>query len=721
VEYKFRTSFIKDHLLYFIDIPDLKDIKTRIQKKIDYERRKKVLSSYLLEDEPVKLDFTDIEEKYEKSTKVLKVTKKTDFFERSESEYEYYINKNEDRLLLLIKPSRESTDLGFAQNLVDRARAVSKRILEQNPNEKISIGYTGRYVKKLEDKEIIERDLKIITPVAFLMILISILIYFRRIRAVLVIGLPLASGLVWATGLVRLTIGHFNVITGFLLAILSGLGVDFGVHLYSRYIEERNRGKDIFESLEIVFRTTFLSNLTSTTTTAAAFFVLIISEFKGFSQFGYTAGMGMLLLLLGMLFAFPSIIVISDKIYPVRGGRQFRKVEHLRGKRVRFFRVIAWAGIIFTIFSMYGLFKANFNADFYSLGAPNTRVKKLEKKAEELIKMSLWPVIIYAQDWDTMKEVTKRINDLKDKGQLPTLDKLDSLYNYVPEKQEEKKKVMLEMKTLLRDSILSKLKGDEKKKVERLREIVDAGYIGLEDVPFELKRQFLGNKEGYFLFYYPNAGLAMSRVSTVKKMVDDLDKVSGQFKKSEIVLGSDAKIFYDIIQLIQREGPMIVALVLFAIFLLLWLDFKSFRSVLITLFPLTVGIIWIFGGMYLFGWKLNYFNIVMFPVIMGLGIDYGVHFFHRYKEEGRDHILFVMRTTGIAILIGGLTDIFGFGTLLFARYEGLATMGELAILGIATCIFAGILFMASLLEARKDAQHHGWLKTLIYRNPGSKK
>lgn len=766
VEYKFQTNFIKDHLLYFIEDIDLLDIKNRIQKKIDYERKSQLISKFLVVDKPVKLDFKDIEEKYEKSTKVLKVSSQTDLFDRSEKDYEYYINKDKDRLLLLIKPSRESTDIGFATTLVDTACEAAREFdpqaclkkerltliekfyasisngfsslfgLEKKEKKDafesreitnqgfLSIGYTGRYVKKIEDAKYIAKDLKTISPVALFLILLSVFIYFRRLRAVLVVGLPLVSGLIWSVGIVKLTIGYFNIITGFLIAILSGLGVDFGVHLYSRYIEERTRGKGVFEALEIVFKTTFLSNLTSTTTTAAAFFVLVISQFRGFSQFGYTAGMGMLLLLIGILFAFPSMVVITEKFFPLKIKRKMDHMDTKKGRRLPFYRLILFVSLVFTILSIVGVFKAPFSADFHKLAAQNTMGKQLEKKAEELIKMSLWPIIIYTKDYETMVQINKSINDLKDKGRLTSLDKLDSYANYLPDDQPAKKKIMLEIKELLRDSVLSKVKdADEKKKVKRLKEMVDMPYIEKQDIPLELSRQFFNDKvPGYFIFYYPRPNWNMSRASSVAKMVAEVQQIYKGIDKEKIIIASDAMIFHDILNLINQEGPIIVILALLAIFGLLWLDFRSLKQVLVVLFPLSIALIWIFGWTFIMGWEFNYFNVVMFPVIMGLGIDYGVHLFHRYKEEGRHNIYFIIKTTGMAILIGALTDIMGFGTLILALYKGIATMGEIAVAGIFSALVAGILFLASILEFRKDVQAHGIKKAILgHRHPGPDK
>ncbi len=843
VEFKFRTNFIKDNLLYFIDEEDLTDIKERIDKKITYERRTKIFSKHLTRgvSKPVKLDFKDIEDKYEKSTKVLKVTSKTDLFERSKEEFEYYINKDNDRLLLLIKPAKESTDIGFAKELFEKACEVARNgynhvsktvyspeagkgydslackvshrkspvesmfnwigdqiksvlpFLFSNKQEaqlvnnakypkELSIGYTGRYVKKIEDAKFIDKDLKTITPLALIFIFLSIFIYFRKLRAVLVVGLPLVSGLVWSVGMVSLTIGHFNIVTGFLIAILGGLGVDFGVHLFARYVEERNRGRDVFEALEIVFKTTFLSNLTSTATTAAAFLVLIISQFKGFSQFGYTAGVGMLLLLLGILFAFPSFIVISEKIRPLKTKKSVNHVDNKKGKKLPYYRLIIIGSILFLFISFFGLFNAKFNANFYYLGADNTMGKKLEKKAEELIKMSLWPVIIYAKDWETMTKITQKINELTDKNQLTTLDKVDSLYNYIPENQKEKKLLMLKIKESLRDSILSKLKGEEKKKVTRLREIVDASSIKKEHVPHELQRQFFGNlpkkfkvdyfeekvfkkvskeskmvinavykktKNGkfyklnkdipkkvidevhaifhdvgiseYFIFFYPKSNLNMSRAGTIKRLVKDIDKIYAAVDREKIIIASDAVIFNDILELIKSEGPIIVLLAIFAIIFLLWLDFRNFKHVFMALFPLGIGVLWIFGWIFLFGWSFNYFNVVMFPVIIGLGIDYGVHFLHRYIEEGHKDAFFVVRTTGMAILIGALTDIVGFGALMLALYRGVKTMGQVAVFGILSCVLAGILFLAAILELKNHAKKVGLKNAVLGNNKSDKK
>lgn len=727
VEFKFRTSFIKDHLLYFLSIQDLQEIKDKLKNKIAYERRKKILSSSLFVDKPVSLDFKDIEDRNADSTKVLKVSKQTDFLDKSESEYDYYLNDNDDMLLLLIKPAQDSSNLGFSENLLNKSKNIANEILNSDHfSNELKIGFTGRYVKKVEDSQIISQDLGFVSVLAVVLILLFVFFTFRNLRSVCVIGLTLLSGLFWSVGLVEMTIGYFNIISGFLVAILSGLGVDFQVNLFNRYTEERARGRNVYESLNIIFKTTFLSNFTTTITIAAAFFTLTISDFKGFSQFGFTAGAGMLLLLFDVILAIPAIIIISEKIRPMKLSKKvesIKNIDNLKGKRLPYYRLIIFAAIAMTVFSFIGLKNVKFNSNFYDLAAQNTIGRNLEKKAEESVQTSLWPFVIYTKDWNTMKEVTKHINNLKDQGKLPSLYKVDSISNYLPTEQEEKKAVMIEIKEQLRDSILSKLKNeDEKKKVNRLKTLVDAPFIkDIKEVPYELTRQFVGNVPGYFIFYYPHMNRSMSDSQSLKEMAGEIqsvyDTAPAHIDRSNIIISSDAMVFNDVMDLIVKEAPIIFGLLIFAMLFFMWLDSRKWRTIAITLVPLGIGFFWIFGVSFAAGWSFNFFNVMMLPIIMGISINYGVHLVHRIKEDGKANILFIFKTTGMSVYMGALTDLVGFGSLIFALYKGLATMGQLSLAGILCCATAGSFLMLAIYEMRKDVQQYGWKKAFFGKIP----
>jgi len=94
---------------------------------------------------------------------------------------------------------------------------------------------------------------------------------------------------------------------------------------------------------------------------------------------------------------------------------------------------------------------------------------------------------------------------------------------------------------------------------------------------------------------------------------------------------------------------------------------------------------------------INHFNLVVLPAMIGIGIDNSVHLYHRYLEEGLGSIYFVMKKTGLVILVTTLTSMAGFFGLAFSSHQGLYSMGITAIIGISTTYVASMLFVPMLL------------------------
>jgi predicted RND superfamily exporter protein len=113
--------------------------------------------------------------------------------------------------------------------------------------------------------------------------------------------------------------------------------------------------------------------------------------------------------------------------------------------------------------------------------------------------------------------------------------------------------------------------------------------------------------------------------------------------------------------------------------------------------PLIFGAVWMVGLLKILGLQLTFVNVMGIPMIVGIGIDDGVHFMHRYRVEGKRSIKQVATSTGKAILITSLTTMAGFGSLLIAKYRGLGSLGILLALGVAACFITTILILPPLL------------------------
>ena len=107
------------------------------------------------------------------------------------------------------------------------------------------------------------------------------------------------------------------------------------------------------------------------------------------------------------------------------------------------------------------------------------------------------------------------------------------------------------------------------------------------------------------------------------------------------------------------------------------------------------------GIMKSFGLLLDFVNLMGIPMIVGIGIDDGVHILHRYKYEGFDKTPLVLRSTGKAIMLTSLTTMAGFGTLMFGGFPGYQSLGTLLAVGVASCFITTVLFIPAIIGLSK--------------------
>ena len=150
--------------------------------------------------------------------------------------------------------------------------------------------------------------------------------------------------------------------------------------------------------------------------------------------------------------------------------------------------------------------------------------------------------------------------------------------------------------------------------------------------------------------------------------------------------------------MIRRDGLKVLAVALGALCLIVWLDVRHLGTAMAVLSPLFVGMIWTLGATYLAGIKANFMNLMTIPIVMGIGIDHGIHIYLRYKEEGRLSLPYVLTQTGPSIAVSSTTSMIGFAALLTADYRGLVSMGQVALMGIGLTFLSSVTFYPALLR-----------------------
>jgi len=195
-------------------------------------------------------------------------------------------------------------------------------------------------------------------------------------------------------------------------------------------------------------------------------------------------------------------------------------------------------------------------------------------------------------------------------------------------------------------------------------------------------------RDQFLITVYPAANL-WADAKLLNRFVDDLERVSD--KATGV-----PPVFRALLQIIGRDGRNAALLTLAVVFLLLCLDFFKPRQALMAMVPLALGIFWMVGSMYLLGMKLTIMNIMCLPIIIGIGIDDGVHIIHRWRYEGDSKIRTVFSSTGKAIFLTSLTTMLAFGSMVFSVFRGFVSFGGAMFLGVGACFLTTVIILPGI-------------------------
>ncbi|MDI6793395.1 MAG: MMPL family transporter [bacterium] len=690
------TEFFKRHALLYVEEEDLREINRRLTRKIELNGREANPFYIPLTGESDEITFDDLVEKYET---------KLDLQSASDG---YFESKDHRMIVLLTKPIVPVTDHTSTKKLAEQVRKVINEVNPARFGPGVKVGLSGDYMISLEGKLAIIDDLNLTSVLALCGIILSLLFLLRNLMLTFLLGMSLLVSLSFTFGAAYLAIGELNLITAFLMSILMGLGIDFGIHFVSRFLEERASGHDLHECIRIGVAETGEASLTSAITTACAFFALTITDFKGFSQFGVIAGLGIIFAFISMYFFLPALIIATEKVKGKIGLKDTsvnsaRRIFTPRSFSPRFklYPLVLIVGTLALIGLGYPAMQTGFDYNSRNLEVEGGPSILLADKIMDRFNISLHPSAAYSDTLEEIRLLEKKVAGLK-KNKANLIDHFSSLAPFIPPKQVERLKLIKDIGHTLEDDRLDLLDDKDLEFVNDLREKVEVTQIGAKELPVIISREYLGldpASKGYLSYIYPKTNLwnklnARHFAGAVRsiKLEDGREATST----------GKAIIFSDMMDMIKRDGTRAFALTLLVVLLVLWLDFRNLTAALLTLSPLLTGIVFMLGLMNLLGLKLNFMNLIVLPMILGIGVDSGVHIYHRYMEEGAGSIMLSVIRTGRAVTAASLTTMIGFSALLLAKYRGLNSMGSLALLGIGSTLISALLILPALLQWREN-------------------
>jgi predicted RND superfamily exporter protein len=500
--------------------------------------------------------------------------------------------------------------------------------------------------------------------------------------------------------------------TSVLFVILFGMGIDYGIHYYARYIEFRAQGTSIKEALSQTYDNTGSAILVSGLTTAFSLFVLIIAQFRGFSEFGFIAGTGIILALFNMLFILPALLVIFERLNwilfdekKVSTSDSAKSTFH----RFPFARSIAVLGLLISIGVGMNFHNLGFEYDFGKLEPEFPEYEKFDRLEDQISRSDKRnPAYILADNQHQVIEILEKLrHKMRTDTTSPTILEVEALPERFPPSDtaaKSKLKEIAEVRELLADPFI---KDQEDAQLDKLRRAAQTKTkLDISQIPNYYKSQFVdkNGEIGNFVIVYPSVGLSDGRKSIAFK--NDVGKVTLDDGQT-FYAASTSIIAAEMLELMRNESPWMVGATLLMVFILMYASFRSLRWAIIGMLPLLVGLLWLFGVMMLTGMMFNFYNLVVLPAILGIGEDNGVHLAHRYREEGKNSMWDVLSSTGQHITVGSVTTMLGFSGLLFTNHPGLQSLGEMAVIGIGMTLVTALTFLPALIQWLEDAD---WIR-----------
>ncbi len=645
----------------------------------------------------------------------------------------YFISEDGSMLLVLVWPVGPATDIAFARDFKDFLDASVAGVYKRNPQfgppgENVTLAFVGPHYEAISDSELVKNDLFRTSIVSFFAVTLLFIFAFRRPEALLFVAIPLVVGVTWTLGLASVTVGRLTQVTIALSAILIGLGIDFGIHLYNRYLEESTRGRDNREALRLAIIETGPGVIAGALTTAVAFLGMMVTRFEGFRELGLMAGFGVICCLVAVILVLPPLLiwfgrgpegVFTHRPIPGFGLKQFYFTT------LAYPRITVLVGLIIAGWLGMNALDIEFEDDFRYLKQPTPEYEDLRKRIGEHFQVPVNQLIVIAEG-ATLEEALEDNDRLflnisaAERARYPLVAK-DSLRYFIPSQRTQKESLERMANRDLAADRQQVAKVAEKYRISPL--VFDKFFANLESyqsasrdalradtMPISLtskaseRSQVLSSLSQRYMSSRQDRWRVLTQIypppteEWVGSVPEPFISTIGQGLRNKVDVTGSAILQQELRRMVIQDLAKTVIVVLICVLFLLVLLFRSFFRALLALVPVILAMLCMLGVMNVLGMTLHYVNIIAFPIVIGIGVDSGIHLLQRYYENDAMDLKKAILRTGRAVVITGMTTIFGLGSLALADFKGIHDLGILCIIGVGLTLVSSVLILPAIIR-----------------------
>lgn len=653
------------------------------------------------------------------------------------------------RQFLIVKPILDYSRMQPAAGAINDIREAAEN-LDGKLRSQVRVRLTGTVAMAHEELVSVSRGAGIAGVLALFTVTLVLYAALGSVATLAASLLTLICGLIATAAFAAIAIGSLNLISIAFGILYIGLGIDFIIHFTLRVQELVNAGHDISNALPDAARDIGSSLTICAITTAAGFYSFIPTPFDGVSELGLIAGTGMFISFLATLTLQPALLRVALRISPVKPLRfQRLNADFLRPVTRKRTAVLAVA-VATTIASATLIDKARFDSNPVNLrdadaesvqtflelqsqadagpatlailvpdsehaAALKSRLEALPTVASVASVMDLVPAdqtekLLMLEDLDialgpgfgrmgelskpdarrfdaALGSLQKRIRALQDRGvSEPAFDRL----NQSIERWTEQRRTASTLNdTANLDQLQSSVLADLPDQLSRLDRLLLARPIDLGALPPEIIDRWIGKDGRQLIEVHPRDDFSSENAASA--FVNQVREIAPAATGLPVVHIEAKKTVVGAFQLAFMFALVIIVVVL-SIFL------RSAFDTLLVLGPILLASSVTVAVAVSLDLPFNFANIITLPLLLGIGVDNGIHMVHRMKVAPPADGNVLRTSTSRAVLFSGLTTICSFGALAFSPHAGMASMGTLLSIGLFASLLTTLTLLPVLLE-----------------------
>jgi hopanoid biosynthesis associated RND transporter like protein HpnN len=640
--------------------------------------------------------------------------------------------------IIMVSPRLDFGDLQPAETArADVLAAVDA--VPQNLRALAEIEVTGDPILRYEELTSVRDGILLSLIVSVLLCALLLIFCYRSFaRAGLTVA-ALFVTLALATGFAALAVGTLNLVSVAFVVLLVGLGVDFTIHALA-HIEESSDRRDIRKSLIESGRSIGMALALSALTTAAAFLAFVPTDFIGMSQLGILGAGGVMIAFFVAITFIPAVIMLMPRLAtahlwskrPARPSEPAGRLS-LRARPLHLALACLFLGVAGA--AAFIAPEVRFEADPMQLRDPASPSMQAVRKLNADPDTSAYRINLIRDDREAALALAERLEDVEGVHEVQTLD------SFVPKNQDVKLQAIdlayptleslvtgegldladLEPGESALEALLAQLRASPTGEggealaealtayasantsrsdaalerdifrffpalIDRFRSQLGIDEVTIEALPADVRDRFLSADGRWRVEVSPEENLTDTQA--LERFVKNVSAVD------PAISGAPAQIAGagEVVSSAMLQAALIAA---FMVGLICFLAVRKLSTVLAILVPLIASGTIIAAASVLAGIPFNYANVIVLPLVIGLGVDSGIHLALRRAGSGTTEALF-SSSTPRAVVFSGMTTIVAFASLALSTHRGTASMGELLSISIVITL-AGTLALTPFL------------------------